>query len=164
VVEKDLAKWIGKVNQILSNLPASIRQPLLDSFASADYRGKDNPLSPLVVVDAMRKILERSITDDQAAVRIAILQDDSLADADPDDYFEPDIAKIPDNLASKKAYSDQIHRQVAKLVSVLSHAETDKMHILKAYKFFAKGQGRQQEDRSRVWDQVSKAPRDSPRE
>lgn len=94
-------------------------------------------LSPLVAADAMRKILGSSITDEQAAARIATLQDDSLADADHD-YFEPDIAKIPDNLASNKAYSNQIHRQVAKFVAVLSHAETDKMHVLKAYKLLAR--------------------------
>jgi hypothetical protein len=135
--EADLAKWLSKFNMVLSNLPEQLRQPLLESFTSADYGTRINPLSPLVAAEEMRKILKTLSTDDQMRLWLENLRDDKLA-VGGKGYFEPDIAVVPKYFWHDEEYSKQIHEQVAKLVAMLSHAETDKMHILKAYKYFAK--------------------------
>ena len=140
-IEISLATWIGKVNQILLWLPDDLREPLKLSFASGDYKGKSNPLSPIVAADNMRKLLKTSSKDNDMVLKLSDLQDDSLANAGTEDYFDADIASVPGYLQRDKDYSSQIHAEVAKLVVVLSHAETDKMHILKAYKYFAEYRG-----------------------
>src|SRR5436305_13267474 len=133
--EEYLAHWVRRVNMNLSNLPLEVRQPFLEAFANADYKGKSNPSSPLVAAEEMRKRLDNPPSDSEYNNEVLRFRDDSLNNPDQKDYFEPDLVPVPAYLAhDTKAVAD-IERRVVELVAVLSHADTNRMHILKACKY-----------------------------
>jgi hypothetical protein len=133
--ESYLDHWIKRVNQNISNLPPEVRRPFLETFASADYKQKSNPFSPLVAAENMRTRLGTPASDSEYQNDVSRFRDDSLNNPDQTHYFEPDLIPVPPYFPHDRKTVDDFERRVVELVAVLSHADTNRMHILKACKY-----------------------------